>query len=467
MREARGRIKGYDDQRFRERVEVLGPEVSLELLRGAITTVCLDRLGVLWDERYGQLVAYKNEHGDCNVPTKWPDNPTLALWVVTQRAGKDHLSADRVGRLDALGFTWDIHGASWETAFQKLKLFKETQGHCNVPHLWPEDRALGFWVAGQRRRRLSQALAMDQIERLDQLGFEWDPYTAEWETNFQKLTDFQRTYNHCRVPSAWPDDRALGRWVNRQRTFQHSGRLSADRFQRLDALGFCWDADAAVWEIMCDRLAAYKERFGDCNVPAVWPKDRDLGQWVRVQRTRRLRRTIRTNQINRLDALGFTWDIHDRAWETKFQQLKQFKQTHGHCNVPRQGGQAPGLGTWVNNLRARKDRLSPEQTQKLDALAFEWEGRDWDVLWDERYGQLVAFKKQFGYCNVPRNWQQNLPLANWVGTQRQWYRKDWLSPDQIQKLTALGLEWKRPASAPPGARSTSPMRGSTRSIGSG
>src|SRR6266550_1521467 len=45
MREERGRTNGYDDTRFRERVEVLGPQVGLKELRMAITTCCLEKLG--------------------------------------------------------------------------------------------------------------------------------------------------------------------------------------------------------------------------------------------------------------------------------------------------------------------------------------------------------------------------------------------------------------------------------------
>jgi len=39
-----------------------------------------------WDARYAELVAYKQEHGDCNVPTKYTINPALGRWVSTQRS---------------------------------------------------------------------------------------------------------------------------------------------------------------------------------------------------------------------------------------------------------------------------------------------------------------------------------------------------------------------------------------------
>jgi predicted helicase len=46
MREERGRRGGFDDSRLRERVEVLGPEVVLDVLRDAVSTALVDRLGV-------------------------------------------------------------------------------------------------------------------------------------------------------------------------------------------------------------------------------------------------------------------------------------------------------------------------------------------------------------------------------------------------------------------------------------
>ena len=59
MRIERGRTGGFDDAQFRESVEVLGPQITLELIRESITAKCIDAIGEGWFERYGPLLAYQ------------------------------------------------------------------------------------------------------------------------------------------------------------------------------------------------------------------------------------------------------------------------------------------------------------------------------------------------------------------------------------------------------------------------
>ena len=106
MREGRGRTDGFSDLALKERVEVLGPTTTLESLREAITTECVEHLGVLWDERYGQLIAYKERFGNCDVPHRWKENPALGKWCGVQRTlhRKGNLLPERSKRLEMIGF---------------------------------------------------------------------------------------------------------------------------------------------------------------------------------------------------------------------------------------------------------------------------------------------------------------------------------------------------------------------------
>jgi Helicase associated domain len=131
MREERGRRGGFDDSRLRERVEVLGPEVSLEVLRNAVSTAIVDSLGVTWDERYGELKRYKERFDNCDVPRGWTESPQLSQWVKTQRsfARQQSLSAERIRRLNDIGFDFEPYDSAWLDKFEELQAFFSSEGH--------------------------------------------------------------------------------------------------------------------------------------------------------------------------------------------------------------------------------------------------------------------------------------------------------------------------------------------------
>ncbi len=75
------------------------------------------------------------------------------------------------------------------------------------------------------------------------------------------------------------------------------------RLARLEALGFDWDQSATAWETMFSELVRYKEAHGDCNVPALWSENPQLGSWVSTQRSKKDK--IAEGRLARLEALGF------------------------------------------------------------------------------------------------------------------------------------------------------------------
>eukprot|EP00977_Amphora_coffeiformis_P009632 scaffold2219_cov177-Amphora_coffeaeformis.AAC.8 len=68
----------------------------------------------LWDEKFQELLQFKETFGHCHVPIKWSENRILGRWVSTQRKeyknwreGKRSLMTDeRHRRLEAVGFAW-------------------------------------------------------------------------------------------------------------------------------------------------------------------------------------------------------------------------------------------------------------------------------------------------------------------------------------------------------------------------
>ena len=121
-------------------------------------------------------------------------------------------------------------------------LTTDSEGHCRVPARHKEDGFnLGQWVSVQRRGK--DSLSQERLQRLDELGFVWDPFSEQWEEGFRYLKLYLDREGHCRVPAKHKEDGSpLGTWVSTQRRGKDS--LSQERLQRLDEIGFVWEVRA-------------------------------------------------------------------------------------------------------------------------------------------------------------------------------------------------------------------------------
>lgn len=137
------------------------------------------------------------------------------------------------------------------------------------------------------------------------------------------------------------------------------------------------------------------------------------------------------------------WDAAlDDKWEGKYQELCEYREKTGHCNVPKD----MGLGRWVRWQREyyRKDGMlkggKDDRVRKLENIGFIF-----DVLqhqWDGRFSELETFKREYGHCNVASSYGR---LGRWVQSQRDVYSKREMGPERVQRLEDLGFVWARRA----------------------
>ena len=258
--------------------------------------------------------------------------------------------------------------------FDQLVAYNAKHGDCNVPAKYEPDLQLARRVNMQRGLRRRGKLRPERIDRLNALAFSWAPYDFAWEEMFERMAAFEREHGHCDVPQRYERDPQLGAWVTYQRVLKRRGKLSHERFARLDALGFNWDPYGSAWEEIFDQLVAYKAKHGDCNVPRGYGPDPQLGTWVQNQRQFRRKGKLSQQQFDRLDALGFIWDPRKARWHEMLERLVAYKAGHGDCNVPQCYEPDPQLGSWVHNQRQfrRKGKLSQQPIDRLNALGFYW-----------------------------------------------------------------------------------------------
>lgn len=146
---------------------------------------------------------------------------------------------------------------------------------------------------------------------------------------------------------------------------------------------------------MFSRLVEFKRIHGHCLVPNRYAHDPSLGAWVSTQRRHYKILTsgeegvtspMTPSRAARLASIGFAWQTSDPRhvpWETRFQQLLEYKAQHGDCVVPIGWKENPRLSNWVSAqrqeyklfLQGKKCRIDEQQVNALNAVGFVWEAQ--------------------------------------------------------------------------------------------
>ena len=154
-----------------------------------------------WDARFKELLEYRLEHGDCDVPNQ---RGKLGKWVSHQRTAyrAGLLERDRIDRLNGIGFKWLLINVGpnvpWETRFDELVQYKAEHGDCNVPQ---SRGKLGTWVSKQRQQYNNDKLSQDRIDRLNGIGFNWTSPRAKFRNRKALPSSYeQSSIRHEIVP---------------------------------------------------------------------------------------------------------------------------------------------------------------------------------------------------------------------------------------------------------------------------
>jgi hypothetical protein len=134
-----------------------------------------------------------------------------------------------------------------------------------------------------------------------------------------------------------------------------------------------FELDQANWNGSYQRLLRFRIKEGHCRVPQHYAADPALGRWVATQRAQKANGTLLQERYDLLADIEFVWgkNIH-ATWDVMYQQLIQYYQTHGHCNVTTQFLR---LNRWVHEQRRSLRKDTPRHAarrQKLDELNFDW-----------------------------------------------------------------------------------------------
>ncbi|KAL3762831.1 hypothetical protein ACHAWU_000978 [Discostella pseudostelligera] len=332
-----------------------------------------------------------------------------------------------------------------------------------------------------------------------------------WDRMFNALKSYKSIHGDTLVPATFPENPQLGNWVDNQRQVYriYSENIEKDncdakdavtdeRIEKLNSIGFVWNLFDHTWNTRYEELKEYVDQHGNALVPWNYAENEKLGSWVGLQRRNYKARQQEENKSggdvsrcevilseerkNKLDAVGFVWDVYEAQWFERLEELKGYRRMYLNTLVPKYCPMYPLLGRWVD-----KQRLDYSRYQKRKSMEEKWGGVDvldkevedeikrlnglhtgmteerirlleaedfiWDAFaysWDLKFEELQNFAALNGHANVreTRKGDANASLARWATNQRKNFIKyqngqpTSLTEEKIERLNSIGFSWE-------------------------
>lgn len=146
-----------------------------------------------------------------------------------------------------------------------------------------------------------------------------------------------------------------------------------------------------------------------------------------------------------------------QEWNKRFNELVEFKRKNGHTNVSPK--EHPELAIWVaqhamhfnsnqlSQLHTETKKVTNQKTKKQWANLGNPKTKyrpvtNPDHEWNDRYTELIQYKRQHGNCLVRKSTCTDYPkLMAWISQQRGAFNKGLLSQERIQKFNDIGFNW--------------------------
>ena len=194
---------------------------------------------------------------------------------------------------------------------------------------------------------------------------------AKWVLKYLELAQYYKEHGNTKVPKSV--NSSLYHFCIMQR--MNKGELSEYQISLLNKLNFKWNVLDEEFEEKIIWLLDYKAEYGDLLVPRRYPKNPKLANTVALFRQNKEKGILPQEKIDRLDKIGFVWNIEEYNWNLCFKELKEY-----FIKINFTGGKIPSypseqIRTWVSRQRVayKKGRLSNERKAKLESIGLVFE----------------------------------------------------------------------------------------------
>mgnify|MGYP002856588043 FL=1 len=412
-----------------------------------------------WELYYKELSDYLIAHN--NIYPKQQDSMRLYTWCTQQRTAytKNTLPTDKIKKMEALHFSWNVQNDLWNETFEKLVEFlKENNNR------WPRQRnttglehSLAVWMMKVDKEQREGVLKKERYDKLVSIGYIFE--NRKWVECFENAKTIIEKIGH--FPNQ-DEDTNVYSWLLLQQRKYNSGKLTQNKKELLDKIHIqnlnFGDINADVWEERFQylkdeyekngKLPAYSEKFG-------YKRKIAFGTWATHQRLAYKNGKLSSEQKSKLESIGFIFDT-DNKWEEKFELLKHWVETHNGLfpNNPLSKDEVERTVSvfcaynrnWFNGklngkLKTYGD-FPVERKEKLDSIGFEWNPDTNDNKWNEKFEMAKKQIKKYG--NIPWKIDGKMnSIYRWLSNQKVAFRNNKLSAERIKKLKEIGIELEK------------------------
>ena len=344
------------------------------------------------------------------------ENKLLNTWCSTQRTkyNMKRLPVERISQLNSIGFPWKLprgkvktkevinrisKDKKWEEMFEKLVGFYNTNKHFTIQET-KEFAELKGWINTQIVYRRKGKIQQSRLQKLNAINFIWSKakltsdgkkvpkalspkQEKDWLEMFQKLISFALENGHSIIPRNNAENERLSQWLGLQRKNFRENKLPKDKIEKFEQLSIDLTYNKADelrnrWMRNYNKLAEYFKLNRHSNFPTGEKENKQIADWVLVQRRERKKGELEDYKIEELNKINFNWENVlptsngiDKHWQVKFDLLVKYKEQFNSVSVPQSNKE---IGRWVNDQRVnfQRDKLSPQKIKMLNEIGFIW-----------------------------------------------------------------------------------------------
>ncbi|MEY8716593.1 DEAD/DEAH box helicase [Francisella philomiragia] len=417
--------------------------VSLEnfsdkILRDKVFDQVIERNSNNWDLMFLELKEWL-ENNEAYPSKQYNDK--LYQWVASQRMMflKNKLSRRQLEKLISINFIFNIQDYNWNQRFEELKQWLAE----NIAY--PENNDLARWIQVQRNQFSKEKLEQEKIEKLKNIDFIFNKQDYNWEQKFNELVEWKKENPE---PYKWPAQKRMSRlgdrsdedekennlavWGNINRKNFREGILKEERLEKLESIGFIFDAHQEKWDLKYDEIISFVEKENRW-LEKEDKKESKLLSWIYSNKNKELTKS----QENKLERLFQLEEKHNNtslgAITKGLERLKEFIQENARLpfstDTAESNSEGRALYAWMTLKRQafQSGELNQYQIDALYDLGLE------EFLNTEISRRRKSFDdwldelKQF--YNENQRWpryntgdDQEKALGFWLANQKNWFK---------------------------------------------